>query len=247
MTCNPTQPYVVHESRSEFINAGTWGRIVGGQQVLERKDWPWMSSFKGAAGPCSASIIGDRYLITAAHCCEFNVVGRQLVTGTLSSFGDDEFPKEETFFTITAFVKHAHFAAEHLFNDICILQVDRDFAFSERVYPLCFKDDAPAEGTEGYLAGWGVTKEFDDSFAERFREVMVPIASTEECVERYQGNVNGEIQICAGHDLGGRDACNGDSGGSLIVIEDGKPKLVGLMSWGIGCARPHSAVGYECL
>ena len=57
--------------------------------------------------------------------------------------------------------------------------------------------------------------------------------------KRYQGNVDPSIQICAGHEEGGGDACQGDSGGPLIVIENGSPKMVGIMSWGIGCGRAH--------
>mgnify|MGYP003729537029 CR=1 FL=1 len=239
MTCNPSDPFIVNEARSEFFDAGSWSRIVGGQEVMERAEWPWMAAFRGTAGMCSAAIMGDKFLVTAAHCCEFNIVGRDIVTGTLSSFGDDEFPAEQTFYTITNFIRHDGFENEHLRNDICIIQVDREFTFSERVYPVCFLDGAPAEGTKAYLAGWGVTKEHDDTFVERFREVMVPIANEEVCEERYQGNVDGDMQICAGHDHGGGDACQGDSGGPLIVIDDGAPKLVGIMSWGIGCARPH--------
>ena len=31
MTCEPKQPFIVRETRGEFLSAGNWGRIVGGQ------------------------------------------------------------------------------------------------------------------------------------------------------------------------------------------------------------------------
>ena len=80
MTCEPKQPYIVRETRGDFLSAGNWGRIVGGQLVADRKEWPWMAAFRGMGGPCSASIIGDRYLVTAArvikhfHDLKFNTV-----------------------------------------------------------------------------------------------------------------------------------------------------------------------------
>jgi len=52
--------------------------------------------------------------------------------------------------------------------------------------------------------------------------------------------------ICAGVLAGGKDACSGDSGGPLII--QGKTYaddiLVGLTSFGEGCAEKNTPAGY---
>lgn len=45
--------------------------------------------------------------------------------------------------------------------------------------------------------------------------------------------------LCAGHKSGEHDACLGDSGGPLIVLDHGRWTLVGITSAGFGCGEPH--------
>ena len=50
--------------------------------------------------------------------------------------------------------------------------------------------------------------------------------------------------LCAGTTTGVRDACNGDSGGPLFMVKDGKPVQVGVVSWGEGPMDGGAACGH---
>jgi secreted trypsin-like serine protease len=45
-----------------------------------------------------------------------------------------------------------------------------------------------------------------------------------------------ENMICAGGS--DKDACQGDSGGPLVTLTDEAFTLIGVTSWGLGCATP---------
>ena len=101
---------------------------------------------------------------------------------------------------------------------------------------MCLPDDSRQdyEGRAGLVTGWGVTEEGGAHLAAALREVNVTILANTEC-----GQAVSESMMCAGQPEGGRDSCQGDSGGPLVTpLTGGSLSLVGVVSWGRGCARP---------
>jgi secreted trypsin-like serine protease len=56
----------------------------------------------------------------------------------------------------------------------------------------------------------------------------------------FIGDASSTTQLCAW--AKGKDACQGDSGGPLTVAENGKYVLLGVVSFGSGCAMEHPGV-----
>ena len=92
-------------------------------------------------------------------------------------------------------------------------------------------------GTTATVFGWG-DLQGDGQYAMTLHSVHVPLIADGTCARDYPGGSDGTFQastmVCAGEQTtGGRDACQGDSGGPLVVAG----RLVGLVSWGTGCAE----------
>jgi trypsin len=99
--------------------------------------------------------------------------------------------------------------------------------------------DAPDEEERSLrlqVAGWGATFEGGD-VASTLQKVTIPLIATRVCERAYPGEIT-DSMICAGPASGGKDSCQGDSGGPLFNrSSSGRFYLVGVVSWGEGCAR----------
>lgn len=74
------------------------------------------------------------------------------------------------------------------------------------------------------------------------QQAEVPLVSRDTCQNAYSSVGWGRYKIttrmrCAGYAGGAIDACQGDSGGPLVCVRNDKWFLMGVVSWGIGCAR----------
>ena len=112
----------------------------------------------------------------------------------------------------------------------------------------CLPAEDFSHGEACWVSGWGLTEEGGD-FPTFLQSVGVNLFSEQYCNEhstpQASQGLNYEAEICAGipdndeNGLidGGKDSCQGDSGGPLTCVRDDQPVLVGIVSWGAGCAN----------
>lgn len=63
--------------------------------------------------------------------------------------------------------------------------------------------------------------------------MSVPVVARATCDSDYDGEISNNM-FCAAVAAGGKDSCSGDSGGPIV---DPSGTLVGVVSWGQGCAE----------
>lgn len=73
-------------------------------------------------------------------------------------------------------------------------------------------------------------------FPLKLRKFGIPAVSFQQCIDVYGIDWVTNSMFCAGLEDGGRDWCYGDGGGPLI--NRNTEAVIGLMSWGYGCAEP---------
>jgi secreted trypsin-like serine protease len=91
------------------------------------------------------------------------------------------------------------------------------------------------------ISGWGSTVSGGNT-VDTLRAASVPIVSDSSCgsILVYGSEFDPVSMVCAGYMSGGVDTCQGDSGGPLeSPLAGGGYRLVGITSWGIGCALPN--------
>ncbi|EFX78208.1 hypothetical protein DAPPUDRAFT_320718 [Daphnia pulex] len=134
--------------------------------------------------------------------------------------------------------------AAHCFNDIAILTLEHPVKFSASISPVCLPPDGSADSYDGrlvYAKGWGHTKE-KGTASDFLRHVTKIVVPTETCQRVFKSFEYQDHMMCAYEH--GKGTCQGDSGGPLVawlVVKSTGPKCkyeqVGIVSWGIGCAR----------
>ncbi|KAK0074743.1 hypothetical protein PV325_007862 [Microctonus aethiopoides] len=242
---NINPPKIAFTKRPNVCNdcvcgAGRKTRIVGGT-VANIAEFPWMVGMtKQGQFHCGGSLITRLHVLTAAHCLEgfdkryFEVY-----------MGDDRVAKRSNNAIrrrVKSWTIHKDFNSYNLNNDIAIIELDRAVSLNGHIKTACLPENRAIDYT-GSLAiaiGWGRTTEGGD-ISSQLRKVKVPVLSDEECDEAgYQKTRRTENMFCAGYLEGLRDACSGDSGGPLLVNgPHNHLEIIGITSFGRGCARPR--------
>lgn len=180
---------------------------------------------------CGASIISSKFALSAAHCTDEIIVSEVALrynTLTHNSGG--------SLVRLVAVTNHPEYIIGELQFDVCVLELAEEIIFGIGIQPI----DLPEQGqsTESGListiSGWGYTVEDGGKLSDYLQVVSVPVVDQELCNKLLFGMITDDM-ICAGVvETGGKDACQGDSGGPMVVDK----QLVGVVSFGNGCARP---------
>jgi len=124
-------------------------------------------------------------------------------------------------------------------NDVSLLKLSRTITFTNSISPVCLPFNYANDefsGTTVTASGWGTTTQ-GGSVSNVLKEVDLPVLTTAQCSEYYRGQLT-ERMICTY--LPGKDTCQGDSGGSIDLYRNGNYYHIGVVSWGIGCARENN-------
>ncbi|GAA1272591.1 serine protease [Saccharothrix xinjiangensis] len=211
--------------------------VVGGREAPPA---PWVVALFDRAGNffCGGALVAPDKVVTAAHCTvERSALGRrdrraEELTAVAGRADLDSRAGRAS--GVAEIRRHPDFTAVTSGDDVAVL------ALAE---PLPYEPVRVAEPRTGpaLVHGWGRTGELRPP-SRVLREADVPIRTDVECADLVPAYRAGAM-LCAGYPEGGKDACEGDSGGPLTVAGE----LVGVVSFGHGCARPDHPGVYTAL
>lgn len=202
--------------------------IIGGEDV-DISEHPYTVALTSPDGQqfCGGSLVAPNKVVTAAHCTvDSQPADINVVSGRTKMSGDGG-----TVSKVTDVWVHPDYQDATVGADISVLTLEGQV--DQPTIELATADDAGYEaGTDSTVIGWGVTSEGGQQ-SDNLKRVNVPVTSDEDCSAAYN-EYDPEAMVCAGFPEGGKDACQGDSGGPLVAND----KLIGVVSWGQGCAQP---------
>lgn len=219
-------------------------RIIGGVSVADQQ-MPWQAAIvrrrpKPSDTPsivCGAAFVKPNVLITAAHCVDGGILGDmrsfEVLNGAASLTGSGM-----RSYDITDVIGHPRYDAATTDYDFALLRVAQSYGGPVLELLSAEESDRLNVGSGVQVAGWGKTESGDTSTTLRKVDLKLVRRSTCNSAPSYNGRITPRM-LCAGIAEGGKDACQGDSGGPLTVTTGERtPRLIGVVSWGEGCAQP---------
>ncbi|XP_047537487.1 trypsin, alkaline B-like [Vanessa atalanta] len=185
---------------------------------------------------CAGSILTSRYILSAAHCFAggfYNPNLRRIRAGsTYRNAGGVIVYVEDAY-------NHPSYGLRVYDGDITVVKLRSALTYT----PVVQRTTIVSQGSlipdnfPVVHAGWGRTTD-DGIPSEVLLDVTVFTVNNKVCTDRYAAIPDSppvtENMICAGLlDIGGRDACGGDSGGPMYIGNI----TIGVISWGGECGN----------
>ncbi|XP_067652786.1 trypsin-1-like [Haliotis asinina] len=217
-------------------------KIVGGTDALEG-EFPWtVRLLKEGRSKylCGGSIISKNSVLTAAHC-----VSDLMRRPKDLSVGYGSANKSSlTYVKARDIAVHPSYNSSNYDNDVAVVTLREPLPLSinTNLRSICLPGAATiyTSGRQCIVTGWGSITEQGSPFPDVLQKASVPLLPLSICQEAFSDEpiLLSERQICAGYyTVGGKDACEGDSGGPLFCAEGNRWVQYGIVSAGKGCAQ----------
>jgi trypsin len=210
------------------VPAAASPRIVGGERA-SIVEYPWAVYLTDSTGFqfCGGTVVAADKVLTAAHCMADQrannlsvVVGRE----------DKQSTAGRVVAAKSVWVSPNYKGDPTGGSDFAVITLARKVNVPP--LPLAKDESLYQPNAMATVLGWGRTAESGQA-SQYLMQASVPLAADTDCAKSYP-EFRATAMVCAGYAQGGVDSCQGDSGGPLEM--DGV--LVGITSFGQGCARP---------
>ncbi|XP_005384064.1 PREDICTED: prothrombin [Chinchilla lanigera] len=246
-------------TEEQLLDSYIDGRIVEGWDA-ETGIAPWqVMLFRKTPQEllCGASLISDRWVLTAAHCIMYppwdkNFTHNDLLV-RIGKHARSRYERnmEKISMLEKIYIHPRYNWRENLDRDIALLKLKRPLSFSNYIHPVCLPDKQTVlsllqAGHKGRVTGWGNLREVWKSSPNEVQPSVLQVVNL-PIVDRRTCRASTRIRItdnmfCAGFkpEEGKRgDACEGDSGGPFVMKSPFNHRWyqMGIVSWGEGCDR----------
>jgi len=232
-------------------------RIVGGKES-QKGEWPWQAYLisTNPSSMCGGTILGKRFVLTAAHCVREGRDDPRKWKVTVGNYRANRRESFEDELNVVHIMRHKDYKTNHRkHSDIAILQLASDIQLeNENKGRICLPDDhlkIPDMNKACYISGWGRTAK-NGRNSKKLKHAEVLTVSRATCMlTRHPSDQVDETELCAGQKEAGTDACSGDSGGPMVcqmkkgygARADERWYAGGVISKGPSCGEEENTYG----
>ncbi|XP_078508679.1 prostasin-like [Lissotriton helveticus] len=193
---------------------------------------------------CGGVLVADKWILSSASC--FKSLSN--VSEWSAVFRRWQLPVNPLEIGIQKVIKHSSYTMQLSGYDIALLKLVKPVNIANNnvnitTIALSSTNDRLADGTPCDVVGWGnVHKSGVQQFpASQVKVTPVSLLNHDTCNQIFQTRYLPNIVFIQSDMLCSNSstipgACKGDTGGPLVCIIGGSIKLVGILSWNMGCS-----------